>query len=937
MLSKYQYQLKKGIFMKRLLIKLLALVLISIFPLSFFSFFEGAAYAENSNTTETIRVGWYEMNGLQNTVSPGKYSGYNYEYLQAVSQYTRWKYQFISGTYEECKKMLEKGEIDIMGGMRKTDDLVSKFEFADLSSGMGGEQLITRGDNTSLYYNHIQSYDHITIGTLSNKSFNQNFLEYCQRNECNIHLVYYSSFEKILAALNRKEVDAALMSRQYNVSQYRILNQFVNEPFYFVAKKGNNKLIREMDSAISQIKLVNPDFDSSLYYKWLYAKNHNVPSYTQEEQDYIKKNPNLTIIYDANWYPLEYKNQKTGKYEGIVADYLRLLSQKTGFKFHYVTQKYFDQSKKKIENNSAQIMSAVVNDYNWAQKNSIYITQPFFNVQMELVFASNGKTNRHIIAIPKGYYSAFYLENYTNGEYQIQYYNTPTECMEALRKGKVDYTLLNSYESDYYLSIPKYKNCHSISQVGENRSLSVGVSKQTDPIVFSIISKAMSTISEENINDIVRNAADKTYFYSFNTMIYSHPLEMMLIALALIGVLVWLILMVYYNKESHRKNKELELINQAKTEFLSCMSHEIRTPLTTIIGINRELYSKPQDANFVKECSQKISTSSDHLLELINDMLDISKINEGKFTITMRPFNFNEMIKTIQTVYQIVAEQRQVHFEIFIDPNLYPYMIGDELRLKQIMINLISNAIKYNKANGNVTIQAESLYQTKDRQTIRISVSDTGIGIAPENIHKIFDEFEREERPTNRYSSGTGLGLAISSKIAELMNSQIHVKSEINVGSTFWFELQLEKTEAMDKISYLNVSSTSFNHAKILVAEDHAVNAKIMEKLLKSFDFDVTLTYNGKECIEEFQKSSENYYAAILMDVRMPYMNGIEATERIRHMERRDAQTIPIIAMTANAFDEDRDDTKRAGMNAHLAKPIVPDILLETLSEFIIK
>ncbi|VYU72706.1 Sensory/regulatory protein RpfC [Eubacterium limosum] len=397
-------------------------------------------------------------------------------------------------------------------------------------------------------------------------------------------------------------------------------------------------------------------------------------------------------------------------------------------------------------------------------------------------------------------------------------------------------------------------------------------------------------------------------------------------------------------EEQERKNKELsealafaERANMAKSEFMSRMSHEIRTPINAIIGMAEIASQKLNEPEFVRECLEKSQCASKYLLSLINDILDMSKIESGYIVLNHEIIDFYTLLSSIDTIIRMQAEAVGLHFVMVGLEKCRKYYLGDAVRLQQILINLLSNAIKFTKSGGKVTLSLKCHYETADQCVLRFIIEDTGIGISPEFIPSLFEPFSQEHTSSTSSYGGTGLGLAISKNLAMLMGGDIAVESTLGIGTTFSVDVRLTPAEEplstatkQEEIRESN-SGIDFSGKRILLVEDHELNIMVATHLLERKDAMVDVAVNGKLGLEKFSSSPVGYYDAILMDIRMPVMDGLTAAAAIRQLNRKDAQYIPIIAMTANAFDEDVKKSLEAGMVAHLAKPIDPLLLYRTL------
>ena len=377
-----------------------------------------------------------------------------------------------------------------------------------------------------------------------------------------------------------------------------------------------------------------------------------------------------------------------------------------------------------------------------------------------------------------------------------------------------------------------------------------------------------------------------------------------------------------------------ENANRAKTIFLNNMSHDIRTPMNAIIGftnIARKYNPKPE----VENCLQKIRESSEHLLTLINDVLDISRIESGKIKFAPIGVDIVEVADTVLSIMYGFLSNRNITFHTHLAVPETRYVLADAVRIREVLVNILGNAVKFTGDGGSITFTSDYLPGADDRHMIvRYRVTDTGVGMTKEFVKHIFDEFSQEESSARTHYKGSGLGMAISKRYVDLMGGNISVESEKGKGSTFTVELPLELTEA-DKVQKQASpgDSTDLTGVKILMAEDNDLNAEIAMVQLEELGIHITRASDGKEALKIFASNQPGTFDIILMDIMMPKMNGYEATKAIRALQNRpDARTIPIIAMTANAFAEDVQASLDAGMNDHLSKPIVMEEVIKAIA-----
>ncbi|WP_286167154.1 ATP-binding protein [Clostridium sp. D33t1_170424_F3] len=395
--------------------------------------------------------------------------------------------------------------------------------------------------------------------------------------------------------------------------------------------------------------------------------------------------------------------------------------------------------------------------------------------------------------------------------------------------------------------------------------------------------------------------------------------------------------------EARQKKAKLALdmaenASRAKSEFLSRISHEIRTPMNGITGMTAIARRFVDDPEKMTDCLDKIDLSASYLLSLLNDVLDMSKIESGKIQLDEQPFDVTELLNRIQGMFWRKAEDSGVTLRMRCDGLPVTQVIGDNLRISQVLVNLVSNAMKFTPPGGSVTLEARQTAEDKETVCLEFTVADTGIGISEAFQQHIFEPFEQAQPATARQYGGTGLGLAISSSFVKLMGGTIDVHSKLGEGTQFVVSLTLRRNlagAAGGPQTDAKGIVCDFTGVRILLAEDNAINAEIATLLLEDVGAKVDHAENGKAAVDLFSMSPEGTFSAILMDVQMPVMDGLKATRTIRALHRPDAGQIPVIGLSANAFQEDRKKAREHGMNAYLSKPLDPDRLYQTLGQVI--
>ena len=397
-------------------------------------------------------------------------------------------------------------------------------------------------------------------------------------------------------------------------------------------------------------------------------------------------------------------------------------------------------------------------------------------------------------------------------------------------------------------------------------------------------------------------------------------------------------------KEEKKHQKELEhalqiaeLANRTKTDFLRRMSHDIRTPLNGIIGLLEIDESHFNDMNLIRANHEKMRISANHLLSLINDVLQMSKLEDGSIKLAHEPINLIELTKDIVTIVIDRAIESGLHWDYEKGKSFipYPYIYGSPLHIRQIFLNIYGNCIKYNRPGGHINTVVDAFGGEDGFCTYRWTISDTGVGMSEEFLNHIFEPFAQEKSDARSIYHGTGLGMAIVKNLIDQMGGTISITSEEGVGSTFIITLPFEIAPAPSKpATQVTLPEGNIRGLHLLLAEDNALNAEIAEMLLSDKGAEVTVVTNGKQAVETFASNPSGTFDAVLLDVMMPVMDGLTAAKAIRSSKHRDARNIPIISMTANAFAEDAQKCLEAGMNAHLTKPLQMKKVVATISQF---
>lgn len=528
----------------------------------------------------------------------------------------------------------------------------------------------------------------------------------------------------------------------------------------------------------------------------------------------------------------------------------------------------------------------------------------------------------------------------------VEYY-TNTEILEAVERGEVDYGICHGAVATKIIEKNGLDLMKGFAIMKSYPALAV---KNTQPELQRQINTVLQRMSEDGtiaqLQDkwITEFTKDRSFAYviKHNIVFYVTFLAALVIVLC-----VTIAFKVNYERQSKYIEKLLEYqeklklanmkemeANKAKSNFLSHMSHDIRTPMNGILGMTEMIKENIGDRQKIEECLKKVDVTSKHLLSLLNDVLDMSKMESDDIELEHVAMDIDEEVQKLHAMVDVQAKEKQLTFESHMSDIIHKQLLGSPIHVRRIILNLISNALKYNKPNGRIDLYIKELKSDSKTATFEFKVQDTGIGMSEDFIeNQLYKPFTQEDDNARTKYLGTGLGMAIVKKLVDAMNGSIRVESSVGVGTTFTVVLPFGIQQTYEAKNDEHKVIDNLPGMKVLLVEDNELNLEIAQFMLEDMGIIVTTAQNGKEAVDIFAASKKDTFDAILMDIMMPLMDGLEASKTIRQMDRADAKQIPIIAMTANAFMEDRKKSEAAGMNAHLTKPVDKNKLYKVLSE----
>ena len=918
--------------------------------------------AEKNNDekqSQIVRIGSFE-DTFDYIDKNGVRRGYGYELLQALAGYTGWKFEYVKCDWSNCFDKLENGEIDIMGDISYTDEREQRMLFSD--EAMGEEKYILYADlsNMDLGMSDFKSMDGKRVGVLMDTEPEIMLTEWENKNSIHTEHVNVNNNDDVEKKLANHEIDAFVSLEESTWSEQGIssVTTIGKSGIYFAINKERSDIKTELDWAMRKLDQDSPFFKADLYKKYFTLEYSQI--LTGEEKSWVEEHGNIRIGFQSNDPAVFSMDEETGKLTGMLAEYVSYAKDCLGNqKLEFNIQEYndYDEMTQALQEREIDMIFYTGRNPCFAEEKGYALTNTAWTYSLMAVTDEENfdEHNVYKVAVQKEKEALKQHIAFCYPQWELVDCDSLDDAADMVLNEKADCFLMGASQAMIYDNSRNFKSVPLTKTMEACFAVRGGAGS-----LLSILNKTLKAMPSDMLTSalaIYDSTADKVTFSDFvKDNLIAFFITAIFFAFSIISIILVLLrkarkaeaVAKLAANNTQKLNDKLEIAlkkaedaSLAKTRFLNNMSHDIRTPMNVILGYAQLMENelKGKDMPETLEHLEKMQQSGNLLLSIINNVLDMARIESGRMELDENYCRIEDVRKSLFAVFDEKARKKNIvlHYTMNVE---HEHVLTDVTKVKEIFVNILSNAIKYTPSGGSVMMSVDELpCDEPGYMIVRNRVSDTGIGMSQDYMTKIFDAFTREQNTTKSKIAGTGLGMSIVRKYVDLLGGTIDVESELGKGSTITVTL---KHKIADESYYVKkhieesgTGSEILGGRNILLAEDNDLNAEITEAILERAGIKTERVEDSIQCVNMIEKMPTGTYDMILMDIQMPKMNGYKATQAIRRLPDKDKACIPIIAMTANAFEEDKRDALAVGMNGHIAKPIELDKLLSMLAEVI--
>ena len=912
--------------------------------------------AAETASAKVVRVGSFE-DTFNYVNEKGARKGYGYELLETLSGYTGWQFEYVTCDWSDCFEKLKNGEIDIIGGISYTEDRTQEMLFSDEPMGVEKYYLYADLSRADISASDFKTLNGKKIGVLMGTEPEVMLAEWEEKYGLKTEHVNISNNEDVKQKLANHEIDCFVSLEESFWAERGIstITRVGESGIYYAINKNRPDIKEELDDAMRALDEAVPFYTADLYKR--YFSMDYTPILTGEEKAWLRKHGAIRMGFLASDSGVSTFDPATGEFTGVITDYIQFAADCLGnqkLEFQLVGYDSKEAELDALKSGEIDMIFHCDQNPNLAEEYHFACTNTTWTSNLMAVTNKQhfNENNVNRIAVPQNKlslkkYLAFYYP-----QWEIVDCDTQEDAARLVKDGQADCFVTgisseNKYSKKYsFYSVPLVNPVRSCFAVNSgNRSLLSILNKTIKAMPVNMLAGALA---------MYKSSARKVTLSDFIKDNFFMALLVSSIAVAAILLTILKLLRKARKAEAAARKaasdtqelnaklqvavEKAESANHAKSTFLFNMSHDIRTPMNAIIGYADLASRHLDDPAKLKNYMENIQVCGQNLLMLLNNVLDLARIENDK---TEMEYSVSDIEKDFRNCVAMFRNQADSKGQtLMVTTQLqYPYIYADIPHLTEICTNLVSNAVKYTGAGGTIRCNVtQKPGKKEDWCDTVITVADNGIGMSQEFQKHIFEPFERERTSTVSKVEGSGIGMGIVKKLVGLMGGTVEVESRIGVGSTFTVTIPCRiasEDETQAKRETNPSDQKCLCGTRILLTEDNDLNAEIAVELLQEEGCTVDRAKDGVECVDMLEKAANGTYQLILMDIQMPVMNGYDAARKIRGLDDPQKANIPIIAMTANAFTEDRQVALDAGMNDHIAKPINMNVLVPTLRKYL--
>ena len=893
---------------------------------------------------KVVRVGLFE-DTYHKVNADGELYGYGYEYLQKIASYTGWTIEYVEADWYTCFDKLASGEIDILNGISYTDERSQEMLFSTLP--MAEERYFLYGDSRDLKIDpaDAHSVSGKTVGVMEGAIPEDVLNAWEKDNGVTTNHTQITTAEDVLANLEAGAMDCFVSVEEVWDQDYVTPLLYIgSSDVYFAINQGRTDIKKELDGAMARISSTDPFYNDALYEKYFAAPTPAVV--TDDERSWIEAHGPIRVGFIIGDVNIGEVDEATGEVGGVICDYIEYarncLGDDVTLEFETCGYENMEAELTALANGEIDMIFKVPHNNHYVAEYNLSLSDttleiPYSAVSLPGSFDQFGDVT---VAIPTDNWVKKWYVECCYPSWTIVDCDSVADAARMVRNGQADCFLNRSGTARRYVKDSAYQ----VNMLKYDISTSFGVRRQ-DTALLSILNKTVAAMPDGLLDNALTTYDNESSSVTLAEFVRDNLADVVAVAAAL-ALAFGTVLFAWrktksdavrqretdeaYQRELVAARQAAEMANATKTDFLRRMSHDIRTPINGIRGMVQIAGHNEGDPEKLKDCNEKIWKATDHLLSLVNDVLDMNKLESGQFTVRHEPFVLSQILDEVNAIAEAQAAEHGVTF-IAQDPGEveHDYLVGSPVYLQRIFSNFLTNAVKYNRPGGFVRVYGRELSFDGKTALYEFVCEDNGIGMSEEFLEHAFEAFSQEGQAEARTTySGTGLGLSISKSLIELLGGEVELTSKLGEGTRVVFRIPFEVAEESDcDERQADYAGVRFDGVRMLLVEDNDLNAEIATFMLERRGMEVTRVENGRLAVDALAACPRDY-DVVFMDVMMPVMDGLAATREIRGSLGCD---VPIFAMTANAFTDDVQRSLDAGMDEHLTKPLREDDIVKAL------